>query len=157
VPLDSARQPIADLAALEVLAIVPDAMLTAPPPVDSTTTSAGSAAIGAATRTLLPEITTAAALGKRVGPMVASFSHLFHRPSARTQIAYMSDPREFGWMWYEHEKEVIEGTHRTTAALEVGPSVRYLDIRIRLIGDWRSHGLWQREVNIVLDLGSGAP
>ena len=157
VPLDSEKKPIEDHAALQVLAILPDSMATAVPSTDSTSTSVTGAAFGAATRTFVPQLEAGLAVGKRVGPVVAKFSHLFHRPSAHTQIAYMSDIREFGWMWYEHDSAHIEGTHRTSAALEVAPSVRYLELHLRVVGDWRSHGAWQREVTIVLDMGSGTP
>jgi hypothetical protein len=56
-------------------------------------------------------------------------------------------------MWYEHADDVIEGTHRASAALEVAPNVRYLSVRMRVVADWRSHGAWQRDMEVVLDLG----
>lgn len=158
VPLDSMMQPINDLAALAVLATFPDTILMASAPnADTGTTKVGRAAFGAATGTFLPELQAGAAAERRVGTMVASFKQLFHRPSARVQVAYVSELREFGWMWYEHADDVIEGTHRTSAALEVSPKVRYLLIRMRVVADWRSHGAWERDVEVVLDLGSGGP
>jgi hypothetical protein len=154
VPLDSMMQPITDLAALAVLATFPDTILLASAPnPDTGSTKVSQAAFGAATSTLLPELEAGVAAKRRVGTMIASFKQLFHHPSARIQVAYVSELREFGWMWYEHADDVIEGTHRASAALEVAPNVRYLSVRMRVVADWRSHGAWQRDMEVVLDLG----
>lgn len=153
VPQDSNGNPIADLSALEVLAILPDSVLAV---ARTDTTHAADAAFAAVTRNLLPQLQAGVALGRRVGPMMASFSQIFHRASAKTQVAYISEHREFGWMWYEHGQTHIEGTHRATAMLEISSAVRFVAVRIRMIGDWKSHGAWQRDLEVVLDLGAGA-
>ena len=153
-PLDSAKRPVGDLAALEVLATFPDEMLM-PSSEDSSTSSAVKAAFGAIARTAQQQVPLGSTAGKRIVPAVVSFSHLFHRRSAPKQVGYVSDHSAFGWMWYMHEDYLIEGTHRASAALEVAPSVRYLKVTLRVIGDWRSHGAWQREMELVLDLGAG--
>jgi hypothetical protein len=157
VPLDSTMKPLDDLSSLAVLATFPDTILLQHSAPDSGTVNAGRATVAAATRTVLPEIEAGAAVGKRMGSMVASFDKLFHRPTARVQVAYVSDLREFGWMWHAVDAEVIEGTHRASAALEVAPNVRYLSIKLRVVADWRSHGAWARETELVLDVGRPPP
>ena len=158
VPLDSLKQPLNDLASLAVLATFPDTILMAMSPnSDTGTTNASRAAFGAATRTFLPELQAGEMAEKRAASMIANFKQLFHRPSARVQVAYISELREFGWMWYEHADDVIEGTHRASAALEVAPNVRYLVVRMRVVADWRSHGAWERDTEVVLDVGGPSP
>jgi len=155
-PLDSAMRPLDDLSSVAVLATFPDTILLQHSAPDSGTTHAGRASVAAASRTIMPEIEAGAAVGKRVGSMVASFDQLFHQPSARVQIAYVSDLREFGWMWHAVDSEVIEGTHRASAALELGSNVRYLSVKLRVVAEWRSHGAWTRDTEVVLDVGRPA-
>lgn len=156
-PLDSAQQPIDDPAALQLLGTLPDTMLAAAARAsgDSGSSSAGTAALSVVTRTLMPELQAGAAVGKRVGSAIVSFAGLYHRPTARLQVGYINDMRAFGWMWYAHEQDVIEGTHRASAVLEVAARVRYVRVQIRLVGEWQSHGSWQRDVGVVLNLNSG--
>ena len=158
VPLDSAMQPIADPSAVLVLGTFPDSILLATPPApDSGSTQVTKAAFSAAVKTYVPALEAGEFATKRLGKMLVSFKDLFHRPSARMQVAYVSELREFGWMWHEHQGARIEGTHRTTAALEVAPNVRYLNVKMRVIGNWRSHGAWQRDMELILELSRPAP
>jgi hypothetical protein len=153
VPLDSAMQPIDDQSAVLVLGTFPDSILVANPATpDSGSTQVSKAAFGAAVRTFVPALEAGELATKRLGKMLVSFKDLFHRPSARVQVAYVSELREFGWMWHEHQGARIEGTHRTSAALEVAPNVRYLQVKMRVIGSWRSHGAWQRDMELILEL-----
>ena len=153
VPLDSTMKPIDDQNAVQVLGTFPDSILlaSAASP-DSGSTRVGSAAFGAVAKTLVPELEAGEIVRKRMGKMIVSFKDLFHRPSARVQVAYVSELREFGWMWHEHQGAMIEGTHRTSAALEVAPNVRFLMIQMRVIATWRSHGAWQRDMELILEL-----
>ena len=118
------------------------------------TTRLGGAAVSTVTRALLPELPNM--IGKRVGPLVATFANIFHRPNTPTEVGYLSEHREFGWIWYDHPNQTIEGTHRTSAILEVASRVRYLRVQIVMLADWRGHGTWQRAFEVVLDLGAGA-
>ena len=153
VPMDSLMQPIEDPTALLVLGTFPDSiLLTSAAVPDSGSTHVGSAAFGAVAKTLVPELEAGEIVRKRLGKMIVSFKDLFHRPSARIQVAYVSELREFGWMWHEHQGAVIEGTHRTSAALEVAPNVRFLRVQMRVIATWRSHGAWQRDMELVLEM-----
>lgn len=153
-PLDKDLQPIAEIAALEVLATFPDSQASRAHVRD--TTKVATAAVSAVTRTLLPEVNAIVGQGKRLGPMITNFANVFHRGSAPTQVAYLSDHREFGWVWYEAPDHSIEGTHRAAATFEAGPKVRYLRVQVLLVADWQRHGAWQRSFEIVLDMGPGA-
>lgn len=153
VPLDSTMTPIEDQTAILVLGTFPDSILLASAAnPDSGSTRVGSAAFGAVAKTLVPELEAGEIVRKRLGKMIVSFKDLFHRPSARVQVAYVSELREFGWMWHEHQGAMIEGTHRTSAALEVAPNVRFLRVQMRVIATWRSHGAWQRDMDLVLEM-----
>lgn len=153
-PQDSASRPIDAMYALEVLAISPDSIGQMARATD--TTKVVGAAFKAVTRILMPEVPAiVSGQGKRLGPMIAKFGEVFHRPSAPTQVAYLSDHREFGWVWYQHPELSIEGTHRASAIFEAAPSVRYLRVEILLVADWERHGAWQRRFEIVLDMGAG--
>ncbi len=153
-PQDNAFQAITTLAALEVLGTFPDSNAALARVTDTTRFSG--AAFNAVTRVLLPEVPSiVSGQGKRLGPMITKFSDIFHRPSAPTQVSYLSDHREFGWVWYEHPDHSIEGTHRATATFEAAPNVRYLRVQILLVADWERHGGWQRSFDIVLDMGAG--
>lgn len=157
VPLDSASQPIDDPSAVQVLGTFPDSILlaSAPSP-DSGSTQIRTAAFGAAARAYVPALEAGEIVGKRLSKMLVSFKDLFHRPSARVQVAYVSELREFGWMWHEHQGAIIEGTHRTSAALEVAPNVHFLAVKMRVIATWRSHGAWQRDMEFILELPKAA-
>lgn len=154
-PLDSGQAELTSLAALEVLGIYPDSFIAAQHTLD--TTEVQGAAFKAVSRGLMPTLAAGKVVGRRVGPVVARFGGIFHRRRGPTQVPYVSDHREFGWVWYESPESVIEGTHHAAATLEVRPEVRYLLVQIHIIAEWRSHGAWQRDVEIVLDLGAGAP
>ena len=154
-PLDSAQREVTDLLALEILGTFPDSFLLAQHIVD--TSNVQGAAFKAVTRGLLPALDAGRMLGARVGPMVARFAGVFHHPRSAMMVPYISDAHEFGWVWHETPDQLIEGTHRAAATLEVVPQVRYLEVRIQLTADWRSHGAWQRELEIVIDLGPGQP
>lgn len=155
-PLDSAQRPIADASALQLLATVPDSAIAATRPAagDSGSTHAATAALSVVTRALLPELQAGIGVAKRVGPAVASFTRLYDRPTARLQIAYVSDPRVFGWLWHAHETDVIEGTHRTSAVIEINSAVRYVRVQVHMVGEWRSRGAWQRDLEIVLSMSA---
>lgn len=155
-PLDNAMRPIADRAALEVLGTHPDSIARATHHTD--TTNVKGAVVTLAARTLMPEAAGILGVAKsRMGPIVTKFSDVFHRPSAPTQVAYLSDHREFGWVWYEHPDISIEGTHRTTATFEAGPTVRFLRVEILLVADWVKHSAWQRRFEVVLDMEAATP
>lgn len=157
-PLDSAQRPIENGAALQLLATVPDSMIVASrrPPGDSGSVHAETAALSVVTRMLLPELQAGVGILKRVGPALASFTNLYHRPTARLQIGYISDLSAFGWLWHAQETEVIEGTHRTSAVIEINGAVHYVRVQIHLIGEWQSRGAWQRDFDVVLRV-SAAP
>jgi hypothetical protein len=158
VPLDSAMRPIDDQSAVLVLGTFPDSILLAAAQTpDSGSTQISRAAFGAAVKTYVPALEAGELATKRLGKMLVSFKDLFHRPSARVQVAYVSELREFGWMWHQHQEARIEGTHRTSAALEVAPNVRYLSVKLRVIASWRSHGAWQRDMDLVLELPKPMP
>jgi hypothetical protein len=153
-PLDSLQQPIQNGAALQLLAILPDTSI-APgrrPPGDSGSTRVETALLSVTTRALMPELQAGVGAAKRVGPLVASFANLYHRPTARLQVPYVADDRVFGWLWHAHETDVIEGTHRGSAAIEVNAATRYVRVQMRLIGEWQSRGAWQRDMDIVLNV-----
>lgn len=150
-PLDSDSQGLAELAALEVLATLPDEILMATHASD--TTRLAGAVVSTVTRALVPQLP--GIVGKRIGPLVAKFANIFHHPSTPTQVGYVSEHREFGWIWYDHPDQGVEGTHRTSAILEVASNVRYLRVQIVMLADWRGHGTWQRAFEVVLDLGAG--
>lgn len=156
-PLDSTCKSVDELAGLEVLATLPDSILRAATSTDTTRVGGAGGAGGAVatvTRALLPEVPSI--VGKRVGPLVVKFTNIFHHPSTPTQVGYLSDHREFGWIWYDHPEAGLEGTHRTGAILEVDSRTRYLLLKIDMLADWRSHGTWQRSFEIVLALGAEA-
>ena len=151
-PLDSAQREVTQRGALEILGTFPDTFALAQQTVGN---DVEGAAFKATTRGLVPTLEKGAFLGARVGPLVARFAHIFQHPRGPTQVPYISDEHEFGWVWHQSPDHVIEGTHRAMATLEVLPQVRYLEVRIQLLGDWRSNGAWQREHVIVIDLGPG--
>ena len=153
-PLDSSHREVPGLAALEVLGTFPENYLLAQHTLDTANVEA--AAYKAMSRGVVHSMSQGGVLGKRVGPMIARFSGIFRRRGGPTQVPYIADHREFGWVWYESPDHVIEGTHHAGATLEVGPEVRYLLVKIRLIAEWRSQGDWQRDLEVVLDLGAGA-
>jgi hypothetical protein len=150
-PLDSERRPVDDRAALHILDIQPNTVKAVEARRDSS--GAIGAAITVMTRDLLPQVP--AVVGRRVGPLVKTFMNVFHHADAPTQISYVSDDRDFGWTWYEHDKDTIEGAHAMAAILEVGPSVRFVRVTIDVLTDWKSHGAWRRQFEQVIDLGSG--
>ena len=154
--LDSARTPIEARGALYVLATLPDTSIPVTARADSGSGGIGTAALRAVSRALLPEATATAALGKRLSSVAIAFTGLYHRPSAKLQVAYVSDEQSFGWMYHAHDNDVIEGSHRATAALEIGPAVRYIRVQIRLVGEWQSQGSWQRDVDLTFSV-TGAP
>jgi len=157
-PLDSAGKPVTDGAALEILATLPDTILVAATTkTDSTSSNAAEAMLGVATRQFMPELAAGEQLGKRAGPAVASFLHLYHRPSAQLQVGYTSGPRDFGWLWYGKSDVVIEGTHYTSAALEIGKGTRYVKVHVTVTAEWQSHGDWSRDAEFVLALAPNAP
>lgn len=155
-PLDSARRPITTGGALEVLATLPDTMLLAPAPTDSTPGRAGSGLFGALSQSLISTVGAGAEAGSRAVPALVSFLRVYHRPSAQWQVGYVSGPRDFGWVWYGRDRNVIEGTHHTSAAVEAGPGTRLVRVHIVLTGEWKSHGAWKREADVVLNL-AGLP
>lgn len=151
-PLDSAGQPLKGEGGLEILATLPDTILMAATSTDSTSSSAGTAVLGAVTRQFMPELAAGAEIGKHAGPAVATFLHLYHKPSAQLQVGYTSGPRDFGWLWYGKEGLVIDGTHYTSGALEVGRETRYLRVHVQVTAEWKSHGSWERDNDVVLAL-----
>jgi hypothetical protein len=156
-PLDANQRPLAGGSDLEVLATFPDTVLLNQPTGDSTSTHAGAAAFGAVTRSVLPELAAGEALGRKAGPAIANFLHLYHRPSAQLQVGYVSNQREFGWLWYGRDQQVIDGMHHTSVALEVGPATRFVRVHMRLTAQWRSHGTWTRDIDTVLELPAARP
>lgn len=155
-PLDSLKRPLTARSALELLAALPDTMLVAVAPSDSSTSHVGRAALNALSRSLVPGLEAGEEAGRKVGPALASFLQLYHRPSGRLQVGYISGPREFGWVWYGKDDVIIDGVHHASAALELGPTARYVQVHITLTSEWRSHGGWQRDVDVVLST-AGAP
>lgn len=154
-PLDSARNPIADASAIEVLGVQPNSIAGAPP----SEVASDSAAVkqqgkvnvlSLATRVFAPGM-----LGF-LGPRVASVATHFHnsglRLTAPTQVSYLSASTEFGWTWYEHDAQSIEGIHRTAALLQLSPAVRYVNVHIELITDWKYHGTWMKPFDVVVDV-----
>ncbi|MHB8837529.1 MAG: hypothetical protein ACYC7F_01095 [Gemmatimonadaceae bacterium] len=156
-PLDSLQRPLAARSALEVLAALPDTMLVAAAPLDSASSHVGVAALNALTRFLVPGVAAGEDTGRRVGPALATFLQLYHRPSGRLQVGYISSPREFGWVWYGRDQVIVEGVHHASAALELGPAARFVRVHITLSSEWRSHGAWQRDVNVVRSTGGAPP
>ena len=150
-PLDANQQPLTNVP-MTVLATFPDTILLRPTPVDSGTTHLATAAFNALTRQFLPQIEASRRLGQRAGAELVTFMHLYHRPSAEIQVGYMSAPREVGWIWYGKEPSVIDGTHHTSAALEVGGGTRFVRVRLQISAEWRSHGHWMRDAEYVLAL-----
>lgn len=155
-PLDSARVPVRSRGALEVLATLPDTLLVAQPTSDSSSSQAGVAAFNALSQTFMPVLQAGVQEGKRAGPALASFLHLYHRPSAQLQVGYLSGVGDFGWVYYGRDQIVIEGTHRTSAALELGPTTKYVLVDIALTGEWKKHGSWKRNVQVLMNI-SGIP
>lgn len=151
-PLDAQQRPLAKASELEVLATLPDTVLLSQSPSDSSASGAAGAAFGAVTRSLMPALEAGAAIGRRAGPTIANFLHLYHRPSAALQVGYVSSARAFGWLWYGRDQDVIDGMHHTSAALEVGPNTRYVRVQMRLTAQWRSHGTWTRDIDTILQL-----
>jgi hypothetical protein len=154
--LDSLKRPLTARSSLEVLAALPDTMLVAASSSDSSS-RVGRAALNALSRSVMPGLAAGEEVGKRVGPALASFLQLYHRPSGRLQVGYISGPREFGWVWYGKDDLIIEGVHHASAALELAPAARYVKVHITLTGEWQSHGGWQRDVDVVLSTGGAPP
>lgn len=146
---DANGQPLTTRAGVEILELLPNTLEYTKASTDSS--SVKSAAATAVSRTLMEDAIGQA--GKRLKPVLAEFKKIFHHPSAPTQVSYISDEHEFGWTWYEHPDQTLEGLHRATVLLEVAPDVRYLKVRIDLTSDWMHHGSWRRQFESIIDLG----
>lgn len=155
-PLDSARNPVRTSGALEVLATLPDTTLLAPAATDSTSSRAGTSIFDALSQSLVSTLDAGAEAGAHAAPALVSFLRLYHRPSAQLQVGYVSGPRDFGWVWYGRDRNIIEGTHHTSAAVETAPSTRMVKVHIVLTGEWKNHGAWKRELDVELNL-AGMP
>lgn len=155
-PLDSARKPLSTSGALEVLATLPDTTVLAPPVTDSSSSRAGTSVFDALSQSLVSTFDAGAEAGARAAPALVSFLRLYHRPSAQWQVGYVSGPRDFGWVWYGRDHDIIEGTHHTSAAVEAGPTTRLVKVHIVLTGEWKNHGAWKRELDVELNL-AGMP
>jgi hypothetical protein len=152
--LNRDTQLIAERGALEVLDVQPNTQAYVQNARDTTTVHG--AAVTTLSRQAVTEVFKATTSIARVGPLVASFAKIFHHPSAPTQVSYVSDRNEFGWVWYEHsDTTTLEGLHRAAVLLETHPDVRFLQVRIQIITDWGSRGVWRREFESLIDLGPG--
>jgi hypothetical protein len=47
--------------------------------------------------------------------------------------------------------------HHTSAAFESGPATRFVRVQMRLTAEWRSHGAWVRDVDMILQLPVPTP
>jgi hypothetical protein len=150
-PLDSARQPLTDGSALEVLNIKPNSIDEAPP--DTAAAKAVPRATLASVVSRLYAPAMLASLGARATAAAASFHNSGLAITAPTQVSYLSASTEFGWTWYEHPQHSIEGIHRTGVLLQASPQVRYVRVQIDLITDWKYHGTWMKPFDAIVDVG----
>jgi hypothetical protein len=148
-PLDSARRPITDASALEVIGVQPNS-IEAVPPADTTPVDGRMARVMLASRVIAPSVL--GFLGPRAAAVATHFHNSGLRLTAPTQVSYLSASSEFGWTWYEHAKQSIEGIHRTAALLQLSPNVRYVQAHIELITDWKYHGTWMKPFDVVVDV-----
>jgi hypothetical protein len=108
---------------------------------------------------LTPALT--AALGAAATPVpilgpVASVmqSFLAARPqrSAPTFFSYQSADDEFGWSWYSAPGTTVEGTHRSSALLQVTNNAAYVRLTVELATDWDRFGVWSRNYSFLVPL-----
>ena len=87
---------------------------------------------------------------------VSTFESAFHRRSTVGEVAYQAAANEFGWMWYYTEGNPIAGLHSTAVLLQVPTSATAVRLSVDLISDWRRSGVWKKNYDITVALGSQA-
>ena len=82
--------------------------------------------------------------------MTAVFRTFFPAKDHISQIAYMSSPTAFGWIWREAEGSPIEGIHRCMTLLRTHREVKYLMVKVELITDWKRFGAWVKTYKYII-------
>ena len=91
-----------------------------------------------------------------VGGIVSTFGSAFHRRSTVGEVAYQAAANEFGWMWYYTDGNPIVGLHSTGVLLQVPTSAASVRLSVDVISDWRRSGVWKKNYDITVALGSQA-
>ncbi len=84
--------------------------------------------------------------------VTALFKNWFRTKDTPTQVAYLSSDEEFGWSWRDAENFGIEGIHQCSAALRTRKEVKFLQVHLDLITEWRRFGAWMRAYDQVLQV-----
>ena len=88
--------------------------------------------------------------GGVVSGVTALFKNWFRTKDSPTQVAYMSADDEFGWSWRDAEQFGIEGIHQCSAALRTRKEVKYLNVHLDFITDWRRFGAWMKTYDYII-------
>lgn len=91
-------------------------------------------------------------LGGLSSGVTAVFKNFFKTKDTPTQVAYLSGEEEFGWNWIDAENFGIEGIHQCSALLRVRKEVKYLQVHVDVVTDWRRFGAWVKPVDFILTL-----
>ena len=82
--------------------------------------------------------------------VTALFKNWFRTKDSPTQVAYMSADDEFGWSWRDAEQFGIEGIHQCSAALRARKEVKFLQVHLDFITDWRRFGAWMKTYDYII-------
>lgn len=89
-----------------------------------------------------------------VSGVTAAFRGFFPTKDTPNQIAYQSGDTEFGWTWQDSEQFGIEGIHQCAAMLRVRKEVKYLQVHVDMVTEWRRFGAWMKPVDFVMPLAT---
>jgi len=89
-------------------------------------------------------------IGGLTSGVTAVFKSFFRTKDTPTQVAYLSSEEEFGWSWRDMEGYGIEGIHQCSAFLRIRKEVKYLQVHLDFITDWRRFGAWMRSYDYVI-------
>jgi hypothetical protein len=115
----------------------------------------------AAESTVSKEMTSVDIFTRFMGPfggmtsgVTALFKNWFRTKDTPTQVAYLSSDEEFGWSWRDSENFGIEGIHQCSAALRTRKEVKFLQVHVDFITEWRRFGAWMRAYDRIMALQS---
>jgi hypothetical protein len=91
-------------------------------------------------------------LGNPISGLTAIFKNFIPRKDSPTQVAYFCSEEEFGWRWQhvENLSTGIEGIHQASAFMRTRKELRYLQVHVDLITDWRRFGAWVKGFDYII-------
>jgi hypothetical protein len=92
------------------------------------------------------------ALGNPISGLTAIFKNFIPKKDSPTQVAYFCSEEEFGWRWQhvENLSTGIEGIHQCSAFMRTRKELRFLQVHVDLITDWRRFGAWAKGFDYII-------